>query len=54
MRRENDKLMGKLREYENNDSMSPTSGDNGNLKRKIAFFEKTVREMEKELSLIHI
>eukprot|EP00828_Plagiopyla_frontata_P003703 TRINITY_DN11192_c0_g1_i2.p1 TRINITY_DN11192_c0_g1~~TRINITY_DN11192_c0_g1_i2.p1 ORF type:complete len:540 (+),score=78.71 TRINITY_DN11192_c0_g1_i2:95-1621(+) len=48
--RENEQIKKTLTEYQTNDSVAPISGDTRNLKQKIQFYEKTIKQLEKERS----
>ena len=50
LQRENEKVLRKLREYEQHDSIGPMSGDTKSLKQKIKYYEQSIKTLEKERS----
>eukprot|EP01017_Pseudomicrothorax_dubius_P051103 TRINITY_DN9773_c0_g1_i1.p1 TRINITY_DN9773_c0_g1~~TRINITY_DN9773_c0_g1_i1.p1 ORF type:complete len:111 (+),score=46.13 TRINITY_DN9773_c0_g1_i1:64-396(+) len=50
LKKDNERLEKMLKDYESRDSVGPASGEAKSLKAKVVFYEKTVKQLEKERS----
>jgi hypothetical protein len=50
LQKENEKLSRTLKDYESNESVAPISGDTVGLKQKVMYYEKAMKQLEKERS----